>query len=84
MVAAASQGPRWLIKDGENGLLVPVDAPKAMGEAIAGLVADRALAARLAEAGRRSYEAGFTEEAAVSQYLALFRQLIEERERGRR
>jgi glycosyltransferase involved in cell wall biosynthesis len=84
MVAAASQGPSWLIQDGENGLLVPVDAPMAMAEAIARLLADPALAARLAAAGRRSYEAGFTEEAAVSQYLALFRRLSEERERGKR
>lgn len=84
MVAAASQGPRWLIEDGENGLLVPVDAPKAMAEAIGRLLADRDFATRLAAAGRRSYEAGFTEEAAVGQYLALFRRLIGERERDRR
>ncbi|HKY94066.1 MAG TPA: glycosyltransferase [Kiloniellales bacterium] len=83
MVAAASQGPRWLIKDGENGLLVPVDAPKAMAEAIARLLTDRELAARLATAGRRSYEAGFTEAAAVSQYLALFQRLIAERQQRR-
>jgi len=81
MVAAASQGPKWLIRDGENGLLVPVDAPKAMAEAVARLLADRELAGRLAAAGRRAYEAGFTEAAAVGQYLSLFQRLIAERQR---
>jgi len=83
MVAAASQGPTWLIKDGESGLLVPVDAAKAMAGAIARLLADRELAARIAAAGRRRYEAGFTEAAAVGQYQALFQRLIAERERNR-
>jgi len=82
MVAAASQGPRWLIEDGENGLLVPVDAPQAMAQAISRLLTEPGLAAGVATAGRRSYEAGFTEEAAVGQYLALFQRLIGER--GRR
>jgi glycosyltransferase involved in cell wall biosynthesis len=80
MVAAASQGPSWLIEDGENGLLVPVDAPKAMAEAIARLLTDRELAGRIAAAGRRAYETGFTEAAAVSQYLTLFQRLIAERQ----
>ena len=83
MVAAASQGPSWLIKDGDNGLLVPIDAPKAMAEAIQRLLSDRELAARIAAAGRRSFEAGFTEKAAVGQYLTLFQRLIAERQHKR-
>ena len=38
MVAAASQGPRWLLRDGENGLLVPIDEASAMAEAIQRLI----------------------------------------------
>ncbi len=63
--------------------LVPIDAPKAMAEAIRRLLTDRDLAARVAAAGRRSYEAGFTEAAAVSQYLTLFQRLIAERQHKR-
>lgn len=84
LVAAASQGPKWLIKDGENGILVPIDAPKAMAEAIGRLLADRNLAESLAGGGRRAYEADFTEAAAVSHYRALFQRLIEEGSKGRR
>jgi len=78
MVAAASQGPAWLIKDGETGLLVPIDAPGAMAEAIGRLLADPALAGRLAAQGRAAFEAGFTEAAAVRQYLSLFERLAAE------
>lgn len=83
MVAAASQGPSWLIRDGETGLLVPIDAPKAMAAAIAGLLADPQRAERLAQQGRAAFEADFTEAAAVRHYLALFRRLAAEREAKR-
>ncbi len=72
MVAAASQGPRWLLRDGETGLLVPVDDAPALAEAIRRLLDDRAFAAGLAAAGRKAYEAGFTEEVALARFLDLF------------
>lgn len=84
MVAAASQGPGWLIADGETGLLVPVDAPQAMAGAIASLLADPQRAERLAQQGRAAFEAGFTEAAAVGHYLELFQRLAAERDRIRR
>ena len=76
MVAAASEGPRWLIRDGENGLLVPIDDAPAMAAAIRRLLADRTLAAGLVAAGRKAYEAGFTEDAALARYLHLFDEVL--------
>lgn len=81
MVAAASQGPRWLIEDGRTGLLVPIDAPQALAAALRNLLGDPALCARLAAAGRQAFEQGFTEEAAVRQYFAFFERLLAERRR---
>ena len=80
MVAAASQGPSWLIKDEETGLLVPIDNVHAMAAAIRRLIDDRGFADRLARQGRAEYEAGFVEEVAVRRYLELFDKVLRDRE----
>ena len=79
MVAAASQGPAWLVKDEENGLLVPIDDAGAMAAALNRLIADPQTAERLAQRGRARFEEGFTEAVAVQRYLALFERLLGER-----
>jgi glycosyltransferase involved in cell wall biosynthesis len=77
VVATASDGPAALIRDGETGLLVPLPqqrngGPAALALAIERLCSDAALRLRLAEAGRRAYEAEFTESAVVAQYRRFF------------
>ena len=79
MVAAASQGPRWLIEDDANGLLVPIDDAGALAAALKRLIDDPQTAERLAQAGRATFEAGFTEAVAVRRYLELFDRLLGER-----
>ena len=79
MVAAASQGPSWLIAHDRDGLLVPVDDAPAMAGAIRRLLADPAKAGALAAAGHQKFLAGFTEQAVVDQYLTLFDRLITEK-----
>ncbi|MFM8991708.1 MAG: glycosyltransferase [Alphaproteobacteria bacterium] len=69
VVAAASQGPRQLLRDGETGLLVPLEDADALARAMSALAADPGRAAALAGAGRGAYEAGFTEAAVVQRYL---------------
>ncbi len=75
VVAAASQGPRGLIRDGRDGLLVPVDDAPGLATAVRRLIDDRALGAALARAGRARYETEFTESAVVRRYLAFFNQV---------
>jgi glycosyltransferase involved in cell wall biosynthesis len=72
VVAAASDGPAWLINEGEDGILVPVDEPDLLSDAIRSLAEDPAVASRLVAAGRKRYEEEFTEAAIVAQYLDLF------------
>ncbi|MGI4748763.1 MAG: glycosyltransferase [Janthinobacterium lividum] len=59
VVAAASQGPVELIESGRDGMLVPLEDAASLGEALALVLEDRVLAARLAKAGRARYEAEF-------------------------
>lgn len=61
VIATAADGPRELITPGADGLLVPIDHPRALADALAGLLADPARAAALAAAGRARYEADFAE-----------------------
>jgi glycosyltransferase involved in cell wall biosynthesis len=59
VVATPVNGVVDLVRDGENALLVPVDDPLALRDALARLVHERGLAARLGAAARRTAE-GFT------------------------
>jgi glycosyltransferase involved in cell wall biosynthesis len=54
VVTTAVSGIPELVRDGSNGILVPPDDPAALADAWTRLWEDRALAGRLAEAGRRT------------------------------
>lgn len=68
VIAAAAQGPSELIEDGVTGLLVPVDAPEPMAEAIRALLAAPERAAELAAAGRTAFERDFDEATVLAQW----------------
>ena len=72
VIAAAAQGPAALIRDGEDGLLVPIDDAEALASGVKRLLADPALRARLAAAGASHVETEFSEAAVVAQWKALF------------
>ena len=74
VVATDVGGIADLITDGENGLLVPVDADQAMADAILCLLRDPVLAAKLSENGRRFAEA-CTWDAVLPQFEQLFSKL---------
>jgi glycosyltransferase involved in cell wall biosynthesis len=76
LVAAASQGPAALIRDGDNGLLVPVDDAAALAAAIRRLAGDAALRARLIAAGTADYQKGFTREVVTRRLIALYQAII--------
>ena len=72
VVATATAGPATLIRDGETGLLAPVEEPAALAEAMTRLAEDPALRARLAAAGHAAYAAEFSETVVVARYRAFF------------
>ncbi len=73
VAATASEGPGALIKDDETGLLVRVDDARALAAAMRRLAEDKALAARLAAAGRAAYDAEYSE----TRVVALYRDFLE-------
>lgn len=73
VVAAASEGPSWVVSDGDDGLLHPPDDAPALAACLARLRDDPGLRARLAEAGRATLDRRFSEEAVCRAYLNLFR-----------
>jgi glycosyltransferase involved in cell wall biosynthesis len=75
LVAADAAGPAGLVRDGRDALLVPRDDPAALAGALRTAIGDRALAARLAQAGHDRYKADYTEAACVRRYLQLFERL---------
>ncbi len=69
-------GPEEIIRDGESGLLVPpADAP-ALAGAIRTIREDRALAARLAGAGRRQVEADFSSAATTAATTSVYTHVL--------
>ena len=72
VVAAASQGPAALIKDGDDGLLTPVDDAETLAANIGRLLDDPMLRIRLAQNGLARVEAEFSKTAVVAQWRALF------------
>jgi glycosyltransferase involved in cell wall biosynthesis len=70
VVAVAADGPRELIRDGQDGVLTPLENPAALAAAIASLLADPGRARRLAESGRRRFEAEFAAGPALARWRA--------------
>lgn len=79
LIVAAAQGPRGLIRDGENGVMVPLDDAPALAGAINRLLKSPDLMRRIAAAGRRAYEADFTEARVVERYVAFYESAVHER-----
>lgn len=75
VVSTACDGPRELITQGRDGLLVPPDDPDALGRALCMLTSDEALRQRLGEAGEARLRQAFSRERIVGEYLNLYAEL---------
>lgn len=79
VVAAASQGPRALIRDADDGLLVPIDDAKALAAALRRVLDTPDLAASLALAGRARYQGAFSRETVAAAYVEFLARAAKER-----
>ena len=66
-------GCNELVRDDDNGLLVPVRSAPSLADALARLAADPALRARLGRRARQRAEEEFSSDQVIAQQLALYR-----------
>jgi glycosyltransferase involved in cell wall biosynthesis len=78
VVACDAGGVSEAVSDGETGLLVPPDDAEALREAIAHLIDDEQLRARLGAAGRERMQNEFSIATMAEAHLALYESLISE------
>jgi glycosyltransferase involved in cell wall biosynthesis len=69
-------GCRALVRDGENGLLVPARNPGALAQALERLATDAALRQRLGAQARRDAETIYSEQAVGAAVVALYQSLL--------
>ena len=74
VVAAESQGPKALIEDGEDGLLVPIDDADALAQGVRRVLTEPMLRIRLVQKGAERVEGEFSEAAVVAAWKHLFAQ----------
>jgi glycosyltransferase involved in cell wall biosynthesis len=72
VVSTRSEGPRWFMRDGENGLLVEIDDADGFADAFTKILNDAAVAKKLIAGGQHSLLGQFSEEAVAGAYLKLF------------
>ena len=77
MVATDAPGCREIVRDGETGLLVPVDDANALADAMERLSRDAGLRAMFAIAARALVVSRFSADAIGAQTVALYRDLLE-------
>lgn len=75
IVATDVPGHQDLVVHGETGLLVPVDDPAALADAIATLLADPERRRRMGEAGRRRVAETFTIDSMVDKTAEVYREV---------
>lgn len=75
LIAARAVGPSTFVRDGDNGVLVPIDDSVALAGAIARLLAEPGQRQRLVAGGRAAWQADHTEDVVVRRWLELFRQV---------
>jgi len=73
-------GNAELVRDGENGLVVPVRDATALGAAIERMIADREFAKRCAETGRELVANEFSDRARARRIFALYEEVFQEKD----
>jgi glycosyltransferase involved in cell wall biosynthesis len=83
VVASRAGGIPEMVRDGTEGLLVPAGDAAALAEALARVLTDDALRARLGAAARRRVDEAFHVDRMVEETLAVYRECLAERDASR-
>ncbi|MFA6355709.1 MAG: lipopolysaccharide heptosyltransferase II [Candidatus Omnitrophota bacterium] len=77
VVATSVGGVTEIIRDGENGLLVPPEDPQAMSEAIVRILKDRALAKDIVRNARKDAEQKFNLDRMITETVRVYEEALE-------
>lgn len=72
IIATAAQGPKQLIDEGENGLLVPIDDYSLLAEKIRTLIDNKKLRGDLIDNANLKYQENFSQKIIVGEYKRYF------------
>lgn len=78
VVVCDSDGPRQFVRDGEDGLMAPIDDIAAIKACIERIIDHPDLAERLVENGRHRYENEFTKAVCLQNYLQFYYDMREQ------
>ena len=80
VVATASEGPRWLIKNGVTGLLAQPGQTDDLAEKICSLLSDAKLMQNIRTACHEKWRSSFSEPVICNQYIDFFESILRKRE----
>jgi len=75
LIASQAKGPEWLVEDGTNGLLFPIDDIQALTASIEKVRNSPELTNHLITNGHRTFESQFSQKVIIDSYLNLFAKL---------
>ena len=72
VVAASSQGPKWLIDSCGAGILFSIDDPRALARSVLRLLGNKDIAIDMVARGRQAYAQDYSEDIVVQRYIEFF------------
>ena len=78
IIATAAQGPKQLIDDGENGLLVPIDDYSLLAEKISCLIKNKSMREKIIGNANKKYQDEFSQKIIVKEYKRFFNSILEQ------
>ena len=76
VISSRTEGPKVLIQDHENGLLVDIDDAEGFRTAILEVIRNPELGKKLAQAGNTKLKEQFSKEAVIQQYIHFYRSIL--------
>ena len=76
VLSSNAQGPRELITNGENGILVPTEDHIALSSALSNILSDKKKLNKIGVSGQSMYQRTFSEKMVVTQFCDYFESLV--------
>ncbi|MBP01949.1 MAG: glycosyl transferase [Rhodospirillaceae bacterium] len=75
VISTATKGGCFLIKNGQNGVLAPINDPKRLSELMSKIIVNKSYAKSLVDGGVKSINTNFSEKMVTEKYINFFKKL---------